>query len=494
MKFSASTQTPTHIKSDLLIVLLFEDEKTLGPEVKKLDMALDGEISELIKSGDYHGKLKETAIIYGRKRISPQRLLFVGLGERKSFSLEKSREAISYAAPLIKKYKSKSTSILLNKTLPQETKMQAAVQALVESVVLSSYAFVEYKKLKEKPVPIESIHFILSSASHNSRVLKGAREGQIIAKAVNFSRDLANHPGNHMTPKILADAAVKMAKENKIKYKILEKTDMKKLGMGALLGINQGSVLDPKFIILEYNAKKAGRPTVLIGKGITFDTGGISIKPSKKMEEMKFDMSGAADVLGIMKAASELKLPSKLVALIPATENMLGGAAIKPGDVVRAMNGKTIHVTNTDAEGRMILADALSYAKRYKPKAVIDYATLTGAVIVALGTNYTAAFANDEALFSKLQKASDASGEKIWRLPLADDYREKIKSPVADIDNIGTQEGAGTITAALILQEFVSFPWIHLDIAGTAWTTQPKPYRPVGATGEGVRLTLEFLK
>ena len=492
--FTASTQSPAQIKSDVLIAGVFEDEKVFEPKVKELDEKLNGEISELLESGDFEGKLKNTSLLYSHRRIEAKRIVLVGLGKKKNFNLEISRLAIAHAAPVVKKFKARSMAFCLSKTLPKGTTVQTAIQTQVESHLLSSYTFQEFKNLKEKITALDSIHFILNRSADRAGALKGARLGQIIGNAVNFSRDLANQPGNHMTPKALADAAVKMAKENKIKYKILEKADLKKLGMGAFLGVNQGSSLDPKFIVLEYTGKKSARPTVLVGKGITFDTGGISIKPSRKMEEMKFDMCGAANVLGIMKAASELKLPLNLIGLIPATENMPSGEAIKPGDIVTALNSKTIQVTNTDAEGRLILADALSYAARYKPKAVIDHATLTGAVIVALGTDYTAAMTNDEKLFSKLEKASKVSGERIWRLPLADIYREKIKSPIADIDNIGTQEGAGTITAGLILQEFVSYPWIHLDIAGTAWTTTPKPGKPVGATGEGIRLTLEFLK
>lgn len=494
LNFTASTQSSTQIKSDALIVRIFEGEKILEPKIKELDKKLNGEISELLKSGDFEGKLKDVVTIYSHKRIEAKRIILIGLGKKKDFSMERSRETISHIIPLIKKFKAKSAAILLTKIQPKNAGVQTAIQAIVEALFLSSYTFLEYKNLKENRMSLEAIHFVLNTATDRTKALRGAKTGYIIASAVNFSRDLANKPGNHMTPQALADAAMQMAKENKIKCKVLEKPEIKKLGMGAFLGVNKGSPLDPKFIVLEYFGKKTGQPTVLVGKGITFDTGGISIKPSRKMEEMKFDMCGAANVLGIMKAVSELKLPYKLIGLIPATENMPSGEAIKPGDIVKAMNGKTIQVTNTDAEGRLILADALSYAARYKPKAVIDYATLTGAVIAALGTDYTAALTNDEKLFSKLEKASKESGEKIWRLPLAESYREKIKSPIADIDNIGTQEGAGTITAGLILQEFVSYPWIHLDIAGTAWTTTPKPGKPIGATGEGIRLTLEFLK
>ena len=495
--FTTTTQPLKDIKTDLLIARIFEGEKNLEPQVKELDRVLDGFISHILNSGDFRGKLKEVLVIYTHKKIPTPRVLLVGLGKKSEFNLEQSRIAMSSAAPSLQKSKAKSISILFPKKLPARSRPQEAAQAITESLFLSLYKFLKYKKTPkdEHPVKLEKIEFILNNQRDKNGVLKGARVGYVTAGAVNFARDLANHPGNMMTPQKLADAAVEMAKANRIKARVLEKAEMKKLGMGALLGVNQGSALDPKFIILEYNlTKKSGKPVVLVGKGITFDSGGISIKPSRKMDEMKFDMSGAAAVLGTMKAASELRLPVKLVGLIPATENLPSGEAIKPGDVVRAMNGKTIEVTNTDAEGRMILADALCYAQKYKPKTVIDLATLTGSVVAALGTEYSGVLGNDENLLSKLKKAAEKSGEKIWPLPLAPEYKEKMKGKTGDIDNIGTQQGAGTITAALFLQEFVDFPWLHLDIAGTAWTTEPKPYRPLGATGVGVRLLLEFLK
>ncbi|PIR96652.1 MAG: leucyl aminopeptidase [Candidatus Doudnabacteria bacterium CG10_big_fil_rev_8_21_14_0_10_41_10] len=494
--FSASTQSPTQIKSDLMIVRIFEGEKTLEPKVKELDKTLRGAISNIIKTGDFTGKKGEAQLVYTHQATPTSRILLLGLGKKTAYNLESSRIAMSTVTTVIQKVKAGSISVLLTKTLPKKSNTEQAIQVIMESLFLSNYKFLEHKKIEvgDEPVILDNIEFVLNKAGDKASVLKGAKQGCFVAAAVNFARDLANHPGNFMTPQSLAEAAIKMAKENKIKYKVLEKPEMKKLGMGALLGVNQGSILEPKFIILEYNLSKPGKPTVLVGKGITFDSGGISIKPSQKMNEMKFDMCGAATVLGVMKAAAELKLPHKLIGLIPATENLPSGSAIKPGDVVRAMNGKSIEINNTDAEGRIILADALSYAQKYKPKNVIDFATLTGAAIVALGTGYSAAFGNNEQLMARLQKAAEISGEKIWRLPLDSDYKEKMKGKIADLDNIGHNEGGGTITAALFLQEFVDFPWIHLDIAGTAWTNEPKPYRPVGATGVGVRLTLEFLK
>jgi len=499
MEIQIYTQNLKDLESELLLVPIFKNEK-LEKKVAELDKAINGLIKETIESKDFSGKTKETLLLIGQKPLQTSRVLLVGLGERKNFTAETARTCLAAAAPYISKFKIKNLGLLLTQNRPQKTTQENYAQLAVEVLEMSLYNFLEYKKTVAEDLPekLAQIQIAISSPAVKAATLKGAKSGYVIAQAVNYARSLANHPGNFMTPQSLADEAVKLAKQHNLKHQVLEKEDMKKLGMGALLGVNQGSALPPKFIIIEYapRAKKfaKAKPVVLVGKGITFDSGGISIKPSRKMEEMKFDMCGAATVLGVIKAAAELSLQKKLVALIPATENLPSGTAIKPGDVVRAMNGKTIQVTNTDAEGRMILADALSYADRYKPETVVDYATLTGAIVVALGTEYTGAFSNKPALMKKLEAASERSGEKIWPLPLASEYREKIKSPIADIDNIGTQEGAGSITAALILEEFVNYPWIHLDIAGTAWTTTPRGYNPVGATGAGVRTTLEFLK
>ncbi len=329
-------------------------------------------------------------------------------------------------------------------------------------------------------------------------MLKGAKLGEMLAQTVSLARDLGNHPGNVATPSHLAKHAADLAKAHpkSIKVKILHREDIKKENMGALLAVSQGSDEEPKFIILEYQGgRKTAQPIVLVGKGITFDSGGISIKPSDKMEEMKYDMMGAATVMGIIRAAAELKLPVNLIGLIPATENLPSGKAIKPGDIIRSRSGKTIEIVNTDAEGRLILADALDYAKKYKPSLVIDFATLTGAIVVALGDDLIGAFANQENLIGPLKAAADLTGEKIWPMPLEKSYEEFIKSDFADLRNISSQPRIGdAIHAANFLRQFVDYPWIHLDIAGTAWATREKPYRPKGATGIGIRLTIEFLK
>jgi leucyl aminopeptidase len=316
-------------------------------------------------------------------------------------------------------------------------------------------------------------------------------------EAVLATRDLMHHPSNTATPTFMAKVAQAMARKHKITCKVLEKKDMEKLKMGSLLGVARGSHEPPKFIVMEYKGGKAkDKPVVIVGKGVTFDTGGISLKPTVAMDEMKFDMSGGAVTIGTLQAAASLKLKVNVVGIVPATENMPGGSAIKPGDILTASNGKTIEVLNTDAEGRLILADALVYAQRYKPRALIDLATLTGAVIMALGHQAAAAIGTDAKLIQKLIDSGDATGERLWELPLYEEFEKATKSDIADLKNIATKGvGAGTITGAAFLKPFTGdYPWVHLDIAGTAWTSNEKPYVPKGGSAYGVRLLIDYLK
>jgi leucyl aminopeptidase len=502
-QFSATTENPTDIRCNLLVIGLFENENRMEGKIKNLDKALGGLINEVLENHDFTGKARESLMLYTQKKIASPRVLLLGLGKRLEYNLDALRTSLSATTRFAQMTKVKKLGLVLPDRLPKITAAQEAGQTVAETLGLAWYKFIEHKRHDQEHKNLTSVDEVLVSAAQNQKAKTeaGLLRGKIVAEAVNFARDLANHPSNVMTPQKLAEHAVTLAKTYKLKVKILEKEEMQKLGMGALLAVNQGSALPPKFIVLEYlprrqagAGKKTGAPTVLVGKGITFDSGGISIKPSAKMEEMKFDMAGAAAVLGIFKAASELKLKKHLIGLIPVTENLPSGTAVKPGDVVVALSGKTIEVVNTDAEGRMILADALAYAARYKPAAVLDFATLTGAVTVALGPEISAVLGNDEKLLEKLQKASVSAGEKIWPLPLEKNYKPHIKSSVADIKNVGAGQGAGVITGALFLAEFVSYPWAHFDIGGTAYTTEEKPGQTKGATGAGVRLALEFLK
>ena len=346
--------------------------------------------------------------------------------------------------------------------LPNRANMETAIQNLMECLLLGGYRFEEYKKIEpeDQTWPIESIQLLPAKAGDRGAIIKGAARGRILAEAVAYARDLGNHPSNVATPAHLAKHAVELGKQypKLLKARVFGRAEIKKEKMGALLAVAQGSQEEPKFIILEYSGKRNAPTVALVGKGITFDSGGISIKPSDKMEDMKFDMAGAATVLGIIKAACELRLPINLIALIPATENLPSGTAIKPGDIVRSRSGKTIEIANTDAEGRLVLADALDYAKQYNPSLVIDFATLTGAIVAALGDDIAGAFVNSDNLVPKLHAAAAAPGEKIWPMPLEPEYDQFIKSDFADLRNIGTVRFTGAINDANFLNNFEDSP------------------------------------
>lgn len=489
-KLTLTTKPLEKLATDVLITFLPEDR--IVPAEKKVDALLGGTLAKLRKGRDFTGEEKKTRLVFAGGRIP--RVLLVGLGNAKGLSLEKFRGAASTAAGELARLPVTKATVLL--PAPPRFTAQELAQALTESLLLASYKFVPYKTdEKSRETKLEEIEFFLPIPRLLPQAKRAIDRGQIIAQAVSWARDLGNHPGNVATPAHLANHALALARANKkLKVKILDRKAIQKEKMGALLAVAQGSDEEPKFIILEYPGKRGGAPVVLVGKGITFDSGGLSIKPSEKMEEMKFDMAGAATVLGTIKAAAELKLPLNLVGLIPATENLPSGKAIKPGDIVKSRSGKTIEVVNTDAEGRMVLSDALDYAKQYKPALVMDFATLTGAIVVALGDDLVGAFSNKKDLIPKLETAATITGEKIWPMPLEPAYEELIKSDFADLRNISTVRFADAVHAANFLKNFVDYPWIHLDIAGVAWATREKPYRPKGATGIGIRLALEFLK
>lgn len=373
-----------------------------------------------------------------------------------------------------------------------------AAQATVEGALLATYEFKELKTETDEDEASELAHLVVveADAGKVDVVQGGARVGEIMVRAVQLARDLGNRPGNVATPRHLAETAQEIAGETGLRCEIFDEEQMRELGMGVVLGVAQGSEEPASFIVLEHNAGRDDLDTIVFaGKGLTFDTGGISIKQSKGMENMKFDMMGGAAVLGAMQAVGELDLPLHVVGLVPATENMPGGAADKPGDVLTALNGKTIEVINTDAEGRLILADGLSYAQRFAPDAVIDLATLTGAAMVALGRYATGMFTNDEALAGRLSAAAEATGERVWLLPLFDEHKEEVESDVADVKNVGKGRFGGASIGAAFLSNFVGdYPWVHLDIAPTGWTDEAKGYTTKGATGVGVRLLVRFLQ
>ncbi|TAN57928.1 leucyl aminopeptidase [Patescibacteria group bacterium] len=493
-RFSYESKNLAEISADVLILPLFDNEK-LPKELTDFDKKINNAVKNILDAKDFSGKKNSVLLFHSSGKA--KRILLIGLGENKKISMETIRASISNGISALKNISAAKAAIRLSGL--DSFASEDLGQAVVETVLLSLYEFTQYKKTDEKKKSYLKEICLLADKKDLSEIKKGGETGEKIARAVILARDLANEPANVVTPATLAEEAVKMAKLNGIKHKILEIKDMKRLGMGALLGVAKGSEEPAKFIILEYKPKLKVKSEelkvqtiVLVGKGITFDSGGISIKPSQSMDEMKYDMAGGATVIGAMQAAAQLILPINLIGLIPSTENLPSGTAQRPGDIVRAMNGKTIEVLNTDAEGRMILADALVYAKKYNPDAVIDFATLTGAIVVAIGEHASGLFSNNENLEKNLKKAGEATGERVWPMPLYEEYFEQIKGDLADIRNIGGKEG-GPSTAAKFLEQFTDFPWAHLDIAGTAWTTKPKPYRPKGATGVGVRLIIETL-
>ncbi|MBW2545129.1 MAG: leucyl aminopeptidase [Deltaproteobacteria bacterium] len=473
----------------ILLVGHFEGSKTPEGAAHLLDKKCDGLIGELIEEGDFTGELYSSSVVYTGESIRSRRIMIAGLGKKEEFNLERLRGVFSKAAQKIRDLNITNLAASLDFG-EAEFPVRETAQAAVEGAMLGLYRFTRYKTLKkDKESRIDELTIIENPDSSGLEdVREGAETAEIISRAVYCARDLVSTPSTDMTPGILAERAGDIAKERNLKFEALDEPAMKKLGMNALLGVARGSAEEAKLILLEYNGgKKDDRPVVLVGKGITFDSGGISIKPSEKMDEMKSDMSGGAAVIGTIKAAAELKIPLNVVGIIPATENLPGGRAYKPGDILETMSGLTIEVKNTDAEGRLILADALTFAGRYSPAAIIDIATLTGACVVALGDYLTGMMGTDSDLKEKIRNASDTE------LPLWHEYDELIKSDVADIKNTGGRAG-GTITAALLLKRFVNdYPWVHLDIAGPALLSKDKPYIPKGASGVGVRLLIQFL-
>ncbi len=465
---------------EAVVLPLFKGEKSVAVAKQKLKT----ELSNLVEI-DFKAELGAVQVIY-----TPQtRIVLVGLGDKKQLQPESWRVAIHSTVNSLQKLGVNSASLILP-ILPAN-QVTAYLELTGFSLCFSQYQFNWYQKEKN-PLKLTQVEVVAPVNKSNRDALQ---KGFYIGTAANTARDLANHPANIATPTHLAKHAVEIAKKYKFTCKVLAEKEIAEEGLGLMIGVSKGSEEPPRFIILDYGDKKK-QPVVLIGKGLTFDSGGISIKPAERMEEMKFDMCGGATVLGIFEAVAQLKLPIRLVGIIPSSENLLSGKATKPGDILIAHDKTSVEIINTDAEGRLVLADAISFAQKYyQPRLMIDYATLTGAVLIALGDQYSGYFANTNAYEAKLTQASEKVGEKFWSLPLAPEYKEQLKSLVADIKNIGERGSAGATTAALFLQHFVKdTPWIHFDIAGTAWTMRPRPYASPGATAWGVYLTIEFLR
>lgn len=500
MKFQAKPTEVTKIEADVLAVFAWQgksaEEVVFSDEAKKIDAGLDGELSDVVKTEEYEAGQGKLLLIHLHGAIAAKRVLLVGAGDLKKLTMASWQTIAATLGRRAKDVGAKRVAV----SLPNGAgfTVQQAAQGLVEGIVLGTYVFNRHKseETRKKEKGIEEV-IVLTAAGRLDAVASGIGQGETLSSAVAFTRDLVNEPPSFTTPTHLGEMAKSLAKHQpSVTCEVLGKKEMEELGMGGILGISRGSDEEPRFIKLTY--KGGGRKTIaLVGKGITFDTGGLSLKPSSGMETMKMDMAGAAAILGIFKVVPILKPKVNVVGLISACENMPSGKSIKPGDVVTAMNGKTIEILNTDAEGRVVLADALSYAvEKVKPDAIIDLATLTGACIVALGEEIAGLFANDGKLAAVLKDSAKAAGENVWELPLAIEYKETFKSTVADIKNISGKKYGGAINGALFLQEFVpdTIPWAHLDIAGPAFAEKDAPLTPVGGTGFGVRMILQSLK
>lgn len=499
MKLSTEQATLRRVKADALAIFVPEDAKTLRGILAGLKKILGRTVETAAGLDRFKGKNSELLSLFTDKKIASPRLFVVGLGEPKKISRERFRRAAAAAA----KRAGAVHAVHLALFLPDRDASWIAplspadiAQAIAEGAYLSSYKFDKYiSDAKDGPGKVKEITLVHSEAETVKSVKKTIADTRIVCEAACLARDLSNAPPNEIYPESLAEAARLSAEKFGYRIEVWDKKKIEQIGFGGLLAVNAGSQKAPRFIVLEHNAGRDNLQTVvLVGKGVTFDAGGISIKPASGMSEMKMDMSGAAAVIGTLEAASRLGLPLHLVGLIPATENLLGGGAMKPGDIVTHYGGKTSEIDNTDAEGRLILADALGYASTYKPNAVIDLATLTGACVVALGSHATGMMGTDESLMARLETSGEKTFERVWQLPLFDEYEAQIKSDVADVKNVGGRWG-GAITAALFLKKFIGdYPWVHLDIAGTAILEEPQPYSPKGGSGVGVRLLVDVLR
>ncbi len=489
VEISIKHARPEKISAACLIVGVHEDCK-LTPEAARLDKASGGQIKDILNRGDHKGKPGNALLLHAVRGIAAERVLLVGLGPQAKEDSLALRKAVAAAARNLADYGVREAAFCLPWGKPSRS---GGLRRLRDAVVSLRDSLYRFDRLKSRPEEgrsdLQRVLLGLAPDADTDAAEQALNHGMAIAAGMDLARDLGNLPGNLCTPTYLAEQATQLARDHGIGCEVLDRDAMAELGMHSLLSVAKGSHQPPRFIIMRHRGNGKKPPLVLVGKGITFDSGGISLKPGAGMDEMKYDMCGAASVFGIMKMAAMLDLPINLVGLVPATENMPGGSASKPGDVVTSMSGQTIEILNTDAEGRLILCDALTYAERFDPAAVVDIATLTGACVTALGHVATGLFANDDDLAGELLEAGTRSHDRAWRMPLWDDYQEQLKSNFADMANIGGPP-AGSITAACFLSRFAKkFRWAHLDIAGTAWRSG----KDKGATGRPVPLLAEFL-
>ena len=476
------------LEADIIVVNLFEGVTQPGGGTGAVDQALDGAISELIGLGDIRGKRGELTTIHTRGKISSPRVLVAGLGKAEDFDIDAVRDLSANIVRHVRKPGISTIATIAHGAGIGGLDAAGCAQAVAEGAVLGNYRFDLYKKADPDRSEIESLAIVEHDAGRAAAFERAAAKGVAMGEATNFTRDLANEPANHLNPTDLARRATDMAESAGLEHFVMEQAEMEAKGMGSLLSVAQGSVQPPKLIRIAYHGREGeGYDIALVGKGITFDTGGISIKPAAGMDAMKGDMTGAASVVGAMKAIADLKPSSRVVAIAPCTENMPGGAATKPGDVVTAMNGTTIEVLNTDAEGRLVLADAVCYARELGARRIVDVATLTGAISMALGDCCYGIFANNDELAGQVADAAATAGEKAWRLPMFKEYGDQIKGSVAEIKNTGGRN-AGSITAAKFIEAFVDdVPWVHLDIAGVDLMDKYNGWVAKGASGYSVR-------
>lgn len=490
--------SPVGQKADLLVVPVCKDEPGLPAELAPLFTGDANPVRAALASGDFKGDAGETLVVYG---ASPDhaRVLLLGAGPRRDFALERVRSVCASAARRARDLGVARVLFPLPLSGAQTWTCEEQLTAATEGAILGTWQFPEFKTVdREKYRAVGHIVFCLPEGSDAGRAGSALHRGRVRAEGTCFARELAAMPANHLTPSELARISEQVAREEGLRCTVFDYDECERLGMGAFLAVARGSAQPPKFIVLEYDGGGKDAPRIgLVGKALTFDAGGISLKPGAGMHEMKYDMAGGAAVLGAMRCLRSLAVPVSVVAAIPATENLPGGRAVKPGDVVRSINGKTVEILNTDAEGRLVLADALAWMVRnHHPDALVDVATLTGAVIIALGHYGAAVLANHDGLAARIEAAARLSGERIWRLPIWDEFPDHLKGEIADLKNIAdANAGGGTIAGGAFLREFVNeTPWAHVDIAGTAWWEKDRPHLPKGPSGYGVRLLLDLVE
>jgi leucyl aminopeptidase len=487
MQYCVTTESLSTQQSDCLVVAIYQGG-VLSPSAKALDEISGGHITRVIETGDFAGKPGDTQLLHHVSGVTTPRILLLGMGTDDKVSETSFNSATTAMATCLNKSGAVSAVVALTEVKVADRASTWNIRQTAQNTETALYTYTQTKNdIQVPPTPLDSLVFITDDEETASSAMK---QGQAIGHGMNLARQLGNLPGNICTPTYLADEAKKLGEEfDSITTTVLEEDDMAELGMGSLLSVSRGSRQPAKLITMEYNGFGDSKPVVLVGKGLTFDAGGISLKPSQGMDEMKYDMCGSASVLGTLRAVAELCLPINVVGVIPSSENLPDGDANKPGDIVTSMAGKTIEILNTDAEGRLILCDALTYSARFNPDTVIDIATLTGAIIVALGSVNTGLMANDQSLADDLKAAGEESFDRVWQMPLMDEYQKQLDSNFADIANIGGKE-AGSVTAACFLSRFTEdYKWAHLDIAGTAWNSG----KDKGATGRPVALLVQYL-